>query len=123
MNPLSINSYIFSTLGVKFCAPSFLKSEFEEHKLDCLLKSGLSEYEFEIRQKEIEEKIEFIDFPEYKGFLKAAKNSLPDSDDEPYVALALSIKAAIWSNDPHLKMQSLVKVYTTEELIDELLKS
>jgi len=32
--------------------------------------------------------------------------------------LALSIKAVIWSNDNHLKEQSLTPVFTTKELVE-----
>ena len=122
MKPDSVNSYLFAVLRAKFFAPDDLKSELIEHRPDCLSKSRLSTHEFDIRQAEVEERIKFCKLSEYKRFLKTALDALPDPDDSPYVALALAIKAAIWSNDPHLKQQSLVKVYTTGELIDKLLK-
>lgn len=122
MKPDSANSYLFFALRAKFFAPEYLKPELSKHKSECLLKSKLSKHEFEIRQAEVEERIKFIRSSEYKRFLKEAINSLPDLEDSPYLALALSMNAAIWSNDPHLKQQSLVKVYTTKELIDKLLK-
>ena len=121
-NPYSVNSYLFSLSNIKFCTPLSIKLEFEEHKPECLLKSKLSEHEFKIRQTEIEEKIEFFELSAYKKVLKKALNSLPDPDDSPYLALALTINAPIWSNDPHLKQQKLAKVYTTEGLIRELLR-
>ena len=117
MNPKSVNSYLFSLGKIEFVAPEFLKSELEEHKSECIKKSRLSEHEFEIRQREIEDKIVFVELSEYKAFLKEAIGSIPDPDDSPYIALALSIKSAIWSNDPHLTKQALVKVFTTDKLI------
>jgi len=117
MNPKSVNSYLFSLGKIKFIAPEFLKSELGEHKSECIAKSELSEQEFEIRQREVEEKIEFIKLSEYKSFLKEALASVPDTDDAPYLALALSVKSPIWSNDMHFKQQSSVKVFTTEKLI------
>ena len=122
MNPRSVNSYLFSLLRSEFSAPEYVKFELDKYKEDCLLKSGLSEHEFEARQTEVEACINFFKSSEYAKFLKKSSNVLPDPKDSPYLALALSIDSSIWSNDPHLKEQSLVKVYTTKELIVALLK-
>lgn len=122
MNPMSVNSYLFSSIRAGFSAPEFIKSELKKHKLECLLKSRLSEHEFEIRQKEVEESIKFIKVFEYEGFLEKATTLLPDPDDVDFLALALSLKGAIWSNDPHFKQQSLVKVFTTKDLVKKLLR-
>ena len=121
MNPNSVNSYLFSLLNVKLSAPEYIKEELKEHKSECLTKSNLSEHEFEIRQKEIENNIEFFELSKYKAFLKEAINSLSDHEDSPYLALALSINASIWSNDQHLTIQSLVDVYKTEDLFKMML--
>lgn len=117
MNPKSISAYLFSSIRAKFIAPKDIKSEFNEHREECLLKSKISEQEFEMRQEEVEESIDFSELLEYKQFLKKALKELPDPDDAPYLALALSTNSAIWSNDPHLKEQSLVKVFTTGDLL------
>src|SRR3989338_980082 len=122
MNPKSAAAYLFSLLRADFFAPDFIKSEFDKYNKDCLSKSRLSEHEFEMRLQEAEKFIKFIKSFEYDSQLDKAIESLPnDPKDSSYVALALSIKAAIWSNDPHLKQQSLVEVYSTKELIDKLL--
>jgi len=121
MNPKSAASYLFSLLRAGFSAPEFIKSEFDEHKGDCLFKSKLSEHEFEMRHAEVENAINFFKLSEYDDFLEASASALPDSDDADFVALALLLEAAIWSNDPHLKQQSLVKVYNTAELIGKML--
>ena len=122
MNPKSANSYLFSSLRVEFLAPEFIKSELNKYKSECLIKSKLSEHEFELRQSEVESNIEFLKLSEYEDFLKKSKDSLPDPKDSPYLALALRLNCSIWSNDPHLKKQSLVKVFTTSELINKLLE-
>jgi len=122
MNPKSAAAYLFSLLRADFFAPDFIKSEFDKYNEDCLSKSRLSEHEFEMRLQEIERFIKFVKSFEYDSQLDKAIESLPDDPkDSPYVALALSINAAIWSNDPHLKQQSLVKLYTTAELIGKML--
>ncbi len=120
MNPKSVSAYLFSSVRAEFIAPEFIKSEFEKYKEIILSKSKLSEHEFEIRQKEIEESIEFFKESKYEEFLVKAIRNLSDSKDSPYLALALLTNSAIWSNDPHFKEQSLVPVFTTKELIEIL---
>jgi len=41
----------------------------------------------------------------------------PDPKDAQYLALAMKYGIPIWSNDKRLKRQSIVKVFSTEELI------
>ena len=61
MNPKSVSAYLFASVRARFIAPEFIKSELEKHKEECLIKSKLSEHEFEIRQKEVEESIDFFE--------------------------------------------------------------
>lgn len=117
MNPHSANSYIFDFLKIKFFAPEFILSELNEHKSECLRKSRLSEQEFEMRLNELKERIKFFKFLEYKIFLRKAKDFSKDPDDIDFLALALSTKSLIWSNDSHLKQQSLIRVFATSELL------
>jgi len=122
MKPDSIASYLFFTLKAKFFAPEYIESEMGKHRSECLLKSKLSEHEFELWQNEVDERIKFCSHSEYEELLEKSISVISDREDAPYLALALAIKAAIWSNDPHLKQQSLVKVHNTKELVDKLLK-
>ena len=48
--------------------------------------------------------------------LNRARSLISDTDDAQYLALAIKLGADIWSNDPHLKEQSVIRVFTTEEL-------
>jgi len=121
MNPKSVSAYLFSSIRAEFIAPEFIKSELKKYRELCLFKSKLSEHEFEIRQKEIEESIEFFEESKYEEFFKTAKASISDPDDVDFLALALLTNSAIWSNDPHLKEQSLVPVFTTSDILDKLL--
>ena len=122
MKPDSIASYLFFTLKAKFFTPEYIESEMNKHKFECLSKSKLPEHEFELWQDEVDGRIKFCNHSEYKDLLEKSASVIRDREDAPYLALALAIKAAIWSNDPHLKQQLLVKVYTTKELVDKLLK-
>ncbi len=117
MNPKSTSAYLFTSIRAEFIAPEFIKSEFNKHREECLLKSKLSEQEFEMRQEEIERSIDFLKESEYEELLEKAIKNLSDPKDSPYLALALLTNSAIWSNDPHLKQQLLVPVFTTEELL------
>jgi len=124
MSPFSTASYIFFFLNPKqIFAPEFIKIELEKYKELCLFKSKLSEHEFELRFEELKEKIKFIKPSEYKRFLKQSIETLPDSKDSPYLALALSTSSIIWSNDPHLKQQPFIKTFTTSELLIALLNN
>lgn len=52
-----------------------------------------------------------------KELVDRAATLLSDKDDAPYLALSIKLGLIpIWSNDKHLKEQSLVKVFTTPEL-------
>jgi len=122
MNPKSVSTYLFASIRAKFLAPEFIKSELNKYKGICLFKSGLSEHEFEIRQREVEEGIKFFKSSKYHEFLEKSLTAIPDPDDADFLALALLTNSTIWSNDPHLKQQSLVKVFTTKELVKLFLK-
>src|SRR4030042_2405809 len=117
MNPNSASAYLFASIRANFIAPDFIKSEFEDHKEECLIKSELSEHEFEIRQTEVEESVKFFKSVEYENFLEKAEELIQDPDDIDFFALALLTNSAIWSNDKHLMKQSLVKVFTTKDLL------
>ena len=122
INPKSVSAYLFASIRSGFIAPEFIKKELNKYRELCLFKSKLSEHEFEIRQKEIFKTIEFFKESKYDELLTKAIKSLPDPEDSPYLALALLTNSAIWSNDLHLKEQSLVSVFTTEDLVRMFLK-
>nr|QNO57441.1 hypothetical protein FKKJMMIK_00039 [Methanosarcinales archaeon ANME-1 ERB7] len=53
----------------------------------------------------------------FTDFWEEAKQISPDPDDVEYLAVALSLDCAIWSNDKDLKKKQFrVVVVTTEEL-------
>ena len=53
---------------------------------------------------------------EFSAFEMSALQISPDIGDVPYLALAMKLDAALWSNDSALKGQKMVKVITTAEL-------
>lgn len=122
INPDSISSYLFSSLNLLFIAPDFIKEELDEHEEECLIKSGLSKHEFEIRVNDISQTISFFPLLEYESCFKKAASLISDPDDIDFLALAIKRNAQIWSNDPHLRQQSLVKVLTTAKLVELFIK-
>lgn len=123
IKPDSVSSYLFASVNCEFIAPDFIKEELDKYKKECMSKSKLSEHEFEIRKRNIEKSIRFFEESEYENFLVKAVNNLGDPKDSPYLALALATESKIWSNDQHLKHQSLVKVFKTKDMIKLFFKS
>ncbi len=103
---------------IKLFAPEFLKEEFEKHKREILIKSGLSESDFELFLSLISSRVEFISKSEFEAFVPKAEEITPDPNDTEYFALALKFKCAIWSNDKKLKEQDKVRIVNTSELLN-----
>ncbi|MBS3144600.1 hypothetical protein J4208_03365 [Candidatus Woesearchaeota archaeon] len=123
MQPQSIAAYIFFTArNIEWFAPNFLWVEYKEYETLIMTKSGLSEHEFEVWLKQIQARITSVDLEEYKRNLRHAVKMIPDPDDAPYLALALTKGAAIWSNDKEYTLQSAIKIYTTKALVELLLR-
>ena len=40
-----------------------------------------------------------------------------DEKDAPILALAMQLGCPVWSNDRHFQRQTIVKVYTTEDIV------
>ena len=99
-------------------APEFLFDEFKEHKARIELVSSLSPEDIKLFIEELEVKIKTVEKSKFEKFLNEANALVPDTDDTEYLALSLALdKCPIWSEDPHFKKQSVVKVFTTKELV------
>ena len=106
---------------IKYFSPEFALEEINEHTNEILEKTGISINKFKELRRDLGIFVEFIPLEEYKSSLKEALELIPNHpDDIDFIALALKLQLPIWSNDPHLKQQSKVKVYTTSELINLL---
>ena len=93
---------------IQLITPEFLFIELEEHKDEIIAKSSLSEDDFNEFVNFLKERIDIIPGQEFERFLTE------------YFALAMRFDAAIWSNDKRLKKQSLIKVFSTSDLISSL---
>ncbi|MFA6022840.1 MAG: PIN domain-containing protein [Candidatus Pacearchaeota archaeon] len=103
-------------------SPDFIIEEFLEHLEELENKTGVKT---EILKEKIKEllrlsNIKLISEKNYINSIKQAEKISPDIGDIPYFAIALKFNIPIWSNDKLLKSQDKVKIYSTEELINEL---
>ncbi|MFA4888977.1 MAG: PIN domain-containing protein [Candidatus Omnitrophota bacterium] len=65
-------------------------------------------------------RIIFVPEQTFLFFIKRSLSLVTHIEDAPYIGLCLALKIPLWSNDTDLKLQSKVKVYTTQELINLL---
>ncbi len=92
--------------------------ELAEHSGELCSKLGVSEDKFGKLMKAL---ARFITLEKVSPQqVNRARPLISYPEDAPYLALALNSGIDIWSNDPHLKGQSLVRVFRTEELVEEL---
>jgi len=102
----------------KLYAPEFLLEEFAKYTNLVRKKTKRSEEEFELFLRILKRRIEIVPFEEIIPFIDKAKVISPDIKDIAYVALALRLNCAIWSNDKDLKeKQTVAKVYSTVRMI------
>lgn len=100
----------------------FIFEEFEKYKDLIRKKTTRTEEEFEMFMGIIQKRVKLIPFEEFKSFMNETETFSPDPKDTEYLALALKLNCALWSNDKKLKTQDKVKVYSTEDLMNELKK-
>ncbi len=100
-------------------APKFIFVEFQKYEDELKNKTHRSKEEFNELFQIFERTIILIPEEEIEPFLIKAGKISPDSKDVLYVALALKLNCAIWSNDRQLKeKQNEVRVFSTMELIN-----
>jgi predicted nucleic acid-binding protein len=106
----------------KMYTAEYAKIEIEIHKKEILCKSKLNEQSLNYLSNIIFSRIDFISSDHMEPFKGKAKEIMQDIDidDSFLVALAMSLNCPVWSNDTHMKKQSVVKVYTTNEIMDFL---
>jgi predicted nucleic acid-binding protein len=103
-------------------APEFVIEEFLKYEDLILKKTSRTREEFIQIMHMLKDIITVVPKEEYSKFIGEAEKFSPDEKDVMYLALALKLKCAVWSNDKRLKQQDRVKVYSTEDLRNELKK-
>ena len=96
----------------------FFFTEFKEHSEEIQEKTEKSEEELNRLLDVLKKKITLIPLEELLPYVDEAEKISPDPADVAYIALALKLKCAIWSQDRKLKeKQNRVQVYSTEDLV------
>ncbi len=107
--------------GLQLFAPEFLLEEFSKYQNQILEKTHRSKENFGNFVRILKEYITFIPQKNITPFLEKANAFSPDPKDSVYLALALALKSAVWSNDKKLKKeQNHIKVLSTEDLIKKI---
>ena len=96
----------------------FFFTEFDKHSEEIQEKTEKTEEELNNLFDVLKKKITLIPLEELLPYLDEAEKISPDPDDVAYIALALKLKCAIWSQDRKLKeKQNKVQVYSTGDLV------
>lgn len=99
------------------CAPEFIFEEFRKYKDELREKTKRTEESFNEFFAIMERNIIFVPKEKITAYIKDAEKISPDPKDVPYIALALKLRCALWSQDKALKQQKIIKIYSTEELL------
>ena len=109
---------------VTLYSPQALLDEFKEHRSTVKIFSGLSFKDLDGLIGKLNNRMVSVPRSRYEGLLEKANKLISDKDDTEYLALSLALGGIpIWSNDPHFKQQSVVKVFNTKELVGFLKQS
>lgn len=98
-------------------APEFIFEEFSKYKEFILGKTERNDKEFNKLMDLLKKRIKNVPNEETKQYLSKAEKISPDKKDSDYLALALKMKCAVWSNDKELKKQKEILIYSTEDLM------
>jgi putative PIN family toxin of toxin-antitoxin system len=115
-NSLTTELIFNETLKLYTC--EYIVDEFFKYENEILKKTHRSKNEFIEIMHQLKSVITIIPKKEYSNYFKKAKSISPDPNDFIYFALALKMKASIWSNDKQLKKQNIINIYLTNELLN-----
>lgn len=76
----------------------FIFEEFEKYKDLIKKKTERTENEFERFMEIIQKRIKLFPYEEFESFMNEIEKLSPDPKDTEYLALALKLKCALWSN-------------------------
>lgn len=81
---------------------------------------NLSKDQIQSLLSQLTAKVRLLPQSAYRAQMPEAETLAPHSENALYLALALSLRLPIWSNDAALRVQRAVPVYTTKELLEIL---
>lgn len=103
-------------------SPEYVLEELFNNKSKIMHFAKITESEFDEIFKELYSDLDTFEEKSYSLFLKEANMLSPhgkdSTKDDPYFALSLSInKCSIWSDEEGFKLQSVIKIFSTEDLL------
>jgi predicted nucleic acid-binding protein len=103
-------------------APEMLQYELERHDELVRKTSGLTRTELDVLVRGLLEHVELLPAEALDPYRDPAANAMGDvdPDDVIFLATALAVGGAIWSDDLHFREQNLVPVVATRDVMDEV---
>lgn len=108
------------TLDPDLLTPALIHDEIGRHEELILEKSGLSVAQLNQISELLFNYIEIVPTREFLSSIECADEAIGeiDPDDVLYLACALGREASIWSDDSDFNEQDLVRVYSTQDIIE-----
>ena len=118
----SITRKIILSDAFELYVPEYLFKEINKHKELILRKAKISDRDFIALLTLFQKHTKIVKKEFYQDKIPVAEEAMKEIDitDSPFLATALALNWPIWSNDGHFKQQNLVKVYTTNEILELL---
>ncbi|MBI1969425.1 hypothetical protein HYS48_01910 [Candidatus Woesearchaeota archaeon] len=116
-NPVRFVIVNSSLMELTLFTPAYALEELWNNKRELGRYSHLAEKELKFILIQLHSFIAVKPISFFNEYKKEAMRISPDQKDSPFFALALKLKAALWSNEPRLRRQSAVKVLSTQEVL------
>ena len=102
--------------------PEFFYSELQDNRPSVRQKTGLTDPDLDLLLSLLFAELTIVPRDEFSHTLGEANDVMADidSDDVPFLALALHRECGIWSDDGHFQEQEVVPVWTTSTLLAHL---
>ena len=104
-------------------APEYLLTETERVLLTPRLRrrlGSLSSPDVRMLLAQLTARIRILPTSTFHTKFSEAKALVADQEDAPFVALALYLRLPLWSNDAPLRAQRVVRIYTTDDVLNLL---
>ena len=120
-NPVRKTIVMSDLFGMELFIPEYALSELMSNKSEVMKYAAIkSDEDFKYVMSTLEFFVKVKPSEFFDEFKSEAEKISPHAKDATFFALALKLNCCIWSNEPRLKKQSKVKVYSTNELLREL---
>lgn len=116
----ALSRELITNTDLSLFSPDSAIFEILKHEEEITAKSGLSAQELRAFIIALLSKITIVSAEEFVSSFSEALKIVSHPEDAPFLALCISKKIPLWSNDRALGKQDKVKVLTTQELVSLL---